>query len=164
MVHVISISHCSRKSNQNNDKVVTESSNYSESTQFKTVNQNFADMVFKAFYVQGKEYEEKIKPLMQNFPTNNEKEKLFRIWGKSVEDLIIRLNRIQFEGVDSTLVKTLYEVIITAQSVVDYINKIDITRENMELFMLFERLGSQQLELEIEARKRGLEIYAYGVD
>lgn len=163
-MYVISISNCSRKSNQNNDRVIAELSNYSESTQLKTVNQNFAEMVFKAFYIQGKEYEEKIKPLMQNLPTGNDKEKIFRIWGKSVEDLIIRLNKIQFEGVDSTLVKTLYEVIITAQSVVDYINKIDITRENIELFMLFERLGSQQLELEIEARKRGLEIYASGVD
>lgn len=133
------------------------------SGQYQKYNQQYSDDILRIFFDQSRTYETQIKPMLNQKSSDSNKEIVINIWSKSISGFIEKLNSISDDNVDSTLVNMKHQIINTSTSIIPILTKPSYDRNDMELFMLLERLGSQQLEFEIRAMKLGLDIYSSGV-
>ena len=128
-----------------------------------SVNQRFADSVLEAFYLQNIQYEERIRPHFSMTPDGDKFVYVLHELGKTIEEMIAQLERIDTTGVDSELLESCRDVQLTASLLASMLAQTQDNITHSDKFVILgDRLGSQQLEFEDKARKMGLEIYSTG--
>lgn len=126
------------------------------------VEQLFADAVIETFYLQSQEYETQVRPVFLRSHTKRAINEWRRKWRASVNRMVSRLEALDSTGVDVELVQTYEQTKETARVLVQLLEHPE-QMPDATILALGERLGSEQLEFELECRNKGLKVYASGV-
>jgi len=128
------------------------------------LNQEFANKVINAFYTQGKEYENNIRPILSEPPTNENMQKVMNLYSNSLEDMLLNLQDIEIYKIDSDLINIYREAALTTEEMIKIFNKQDNTKYFDDIILLADKLSLQQAEFEEKCKLLGLDLYATGID
>ncbi|MEE9441979.1 MAG: hypothetical protein V3V99_04860 [candidate division Zixibacteria bacterium] len=131
-------------------------------SQYK-INQKFADDVIKAFYIQGKYYEDNIRPIFANPPNDSLKLKIKIMFENSISDMLDSLRMIDTCNVSTDLVNIYKEFITYAEHADLYLKKTDEKFDWILFSIYMEQLEKVQSEFEEKCKQLNLELYAKGI-
>jgi len=130
------------------------------------IDQRYADAVLGAFHLQTKEFVNNVRPMMSNAGTGDEKMASLRRYAQSLGTMIKRLEGLNSDGVDPSLVDAGRGVIDAAKeaekSVLRLLRDPSDPLAQGKVVVSGDRFGLQQTKFEQQVRKKGLAVYAEG--